>query len=303
MTNLVRFLLSAVVDGDIKKAQMYASTIAANNRTAKDQKFCEALLVKLEAQKQLVELPYNLREILVVEDVTSYPEKRFLLRDGDADVATKLLNLSNAQERLNAVGIRFFPSLLLYGPSGCGKTEFARWIAHKLDYPFAYVRFSALVSSHLGETQKNLSRIFDFIRQHKMLLCFDEIDAIGMERGSGQEVGEISRITISLMQELDRINNGTIIIGTTNRETAMDSALKRRFYISHKVEPLTRDEARQLASGFFAYSGMVTDEFDSWFDSKWPVTASDSQIPASSVINSCTEEIVDRIVNNGFCAG
>lgn len=105
----------------------------------------------------------------------------------------------------------------------------ARYIAHKAKLPFLRIQFSSLVDSHLGQTQSNLARIFDYVRTAPCVLCFDEIDAVGMARGQKDDVGEMNRVVIAIMQEMDRLPNNVIIIGTTNRFDRLDPALIRRF--------------------------------------------------------------------------
>ena len=61
------------------------------------------------------------------------------------------------------------------------------------------------------------------------VLCIDEIDTIAMRRGQ-TDVGEMNRVVISLMQELDQLPNDMIVVATTNRYDQLDSALLRRFH-------------------------------------------------------------------------
>lgn len=113
----------------------------------------------------------------------------------------------------------------------------ARYIAYKAELPFVYVRFSNLLDSYLGKTQENVGRIFDYARANPCVLCFDELDAIGGKRGDRADVSEMSRVTIALMQELDRMHNKTIIIATTNRFDKLDPALIRRLPYQHEMFP------------------------------------------------------------------
>ena len=121
----------------------------------------------------------------------------------------------------------------------------------------------------------------------------DEIDAIGMCRGSRDDVAEMSRVTIALMQELDRLPNDVILIGTTNRVDNLDEALIRRFTFKHRVKPLGDDDMKELCKKFLA-------------SADYPFTESEldelchslrEQRTASAVVNACTERIVAHIVS------
>ena len=73
----------------------------------------------------------------------------------------------------------------------------------------------------------------------------DEIDAIGMKRGT-EDLGEMARITISLMQSLDLLENEVIVIAATNRKDMIDEALLRRFSIIHEAKKLNPGEVQDL---------------------------------------------------------
>jgi len=110
-----------------------------------------------------------------------------------------IISIYRAAERLSDLGISYLPALMLYGESACGKTELARYIAYKAELPFVYVRFSSVVDSHLGSTQSNVARIFEYIRSNPCVLCFDEIDAIGTARGNAHEPGKMNRVVIAVI--------------------------------------------------------------------------------------------------------
>ena len=132
-----------------------------------------------------------------------------------------------------------------HGVPGTGKTEFARYVAYKLGLPYAYLNFSNLIDSYMGKTAQNLSRIFDYCKGMKCVLMLDEIDCIGQARqhNSGPDA-EMGRIVISLMQCLDNLVHGQIVIAATNREDILDKALKRRF--RNKVEFTKFNENEEL---------------------------------------------------------
>lgn len=202
MTDDVRNLIRFVVDGDIRNAQTQCRIMLEKNVPEKDARFKENELRKLNLLKpELIQLPANLENLLIAEDATNFPESRFLLREEEEIVINKLLATRKAALAIKELGIHYTCSLLLTGLPGVGKTELARYIAHKANLPFVFLKFSGLVNSALGRTQQNIGRVFDYAKRTPCVLCVDEIDAIGMCRGSRDDVAEMSRVTIALMQD------------------------------------------------------------------------------------------------------
>lgn len=292
MNDMDRLLFRAVCDGDLRSAQKCARDILANNKLKKDENFCSNLLRKLDTKSNFIELPHNLRDLLVAEDVSNFNEKRFLVREADQEKVTSVLSALKASERLSELGIHYVPSLLLHGESGGGKTLLGRYIAYRTNRPFVYVRFSNVVSSYLGSTQSNLSNVFDYVKTMPCVLCFDEIDAVGMARGQKNDVGEMNRVVIALMQEFDNLPNNVIVVGTTNRRDRLDEALLRRFSLEHEVVKLTSAEVRETASKFFSYVGL---SLDGWFDT-WYSSVFKGDETAATVVNKCTKYVVEQIV-------
>jgi len=292
MNDKQRLLLLYICDGDIKNAQKQARIILNELTAAKDEMFKKSMLRKLDTKPSIIELPYNLREFLIAEDVSNFPESRFVLRSEEAKIVEKVMSTVKASERLSELGISYLPAVLLYGESGGGKTMLARYIAYKANRPFVYVRFSSVISSYLGSTQSNIAKVFEYARTAPCVLCFDEIDAIGMARGQKNDVGEMNRIVITLMQEMDSLPNNVIIIGTTNRYDRLDSALIRRFPMRHEVRPMSRSDINELAERFFKYAGIATEGWlKDWCDTNFTDTE-----PASTVVEKCTQLIVNRII-------
>ena len=177
----------------------------------------------------------------------------------------------------------------------------ARYMAHKAGKPFVYMRFSSIVDCHLGGTQSNIASIFEYARKTPCLLCLDEIDAIGMARGQVNDMGEMSRIVIALMQELDRMPNDAIVVGTTNRFDQIDSALARRFTIQHEVLPLNKEDAVQVAERFFRYAGYRVGWVAEWFEGQLdkttdPFPQTNVTISAAEVVNICTKKLIELVV-------
>lgn len=296
MNDRERELIRLVCEGDIRKSQRQAKVVLEGLTAKKDEQFKNHMLRKLDAKgPSFIELPYNLKDILAAEDVSNFPLARFALREEDKEAARRTLSLYKASARLLEMGIPYLPALILHGESGTGKTMLARYIAHAADLPFVYIRFSHLVDARLGQTQSNVARVFDYARSAPCVLCFDEIDAVGMARGQKDDLGEMNRVVIALMQELDQLSNNVIIIATTNRFDRLDPALIRRFPLQHEVTPLNTQDTEYLARKFFNYSGVDCSTWISkWCAEKFPNTAT----PASTVIRECTEFVVNKVLED-----
>lgn len=299
MDKNVKLLLQSVCSADIRTAQNHARAVLESLGSEKDRVFKAESLRLLDAQKSpFTELPPSVKSLISVEDVSVFPNERFLLRATEKRATDETLKTYRASKRLSDIGIPYLPALLLHGSSGCGKTTLVRYIAHKAELPFCCVRFSNLVCSHLGETQSNIAKIFDFIRSHPCVLCFDELDAIGLKRGQMQDVGEMNRIVIAIMQELDTVPKNVIIVGTTNRFADIDPALARRFPIQYELSPFTFEDAKGLAHKFLTSVDIAAAPWTAspyWIDT-WGSFALWEGIPASQVIKKCTDLIVDQII-------
>lgn len=118
---------------------------------------------------------------------------------------------------------------LFSGPPGTGKTMVAGLIARELDLELYQVDLSQVVSKWVGETEKQLARVFDGAEAGHALLLFDEADALFGQR-STETRGAVDRYAnLEVNFLLQRIESfGGITILTTNLDTAIDKALKRR---------------------------------------------------------------------------
>ncbi len=122
--------------------------------------------------------------------------------------------------------------VLLYGAPGTGKTESVYQIARLLERDLLTVNFEQLVDSKLGQTAKNISMMFDEINRvqaHRVVVLFDEIDSIVLDRINNNDLREMGRVTSTFLRELDALNSDIVIIATTNLIKSFDKALLRRF--------------------------------------------------------------------------
>lgn len=164
----------------------------------------------------------------------SESEKPYLLHDlvCGATVLEKLKRVItefNRKEILYQYGLTNRRKILLTGPSGTGKTMSAAILAAELNMPLYVIRMERIVSKFMGETSLKLGQVFDYISRLHGVFLFDEFDAIGLERGRDNEVGEMRRILNSFLQFLEKDASTGLIIAATNSIESLDKALFRRF--------------------------------------------------------------------------
>lgn len=135
-------------------------------------------------------------------------------------------------------------SVLFSGPPGTGKTLAAEVIAHELQLALYTVDLSSVVSKYIGETEKNLSKIFQEAENSNAILFFDEADALFGKRTEVSDAHDrYANIETSyLLQRMEKYE-GVVILATNLREN-MDEAFTRRIRVI--VEFPFPDEASRL---------------------------------------------------------
>lgn len=242
MNQDTKSIIDAVINNNLHRARQAAEAALRNDKTKKDEWYCQDRLSKLENSSAL-ELPYEVRKLLTVEvPASTFHMERYYLTDRERDLAERIQRHNQAAAILAERDIRYCNATLLHGDSGTGKTTFARYLAYKLDLPLMLLNLSNVLDQYLGGSQKNISQVFSYVTSVPCVICVDEIDAIGMSRGDSRDVTEISRVTIALMQALDTLPNHVVLVATTNRKDKLDDALLRRFNTIHEVTPLTYQE-------------------------------------------------------------
>lgn len=136
--------------------------------------------------------------------------------------------------------------LLLHGPSGCGKTLASYVVAGELQKMMIVVNLGAIVSSKLGETSKNLSKIFRSATAEDCIIFIDEFDSLGKVRDYSQDHGEMKRVVNTILQLFDYLPQSSIVIAATNQKEMLDDALLRRFDFSIGFELPNEREIKDL---------------------------------------------------------
>lgn len=117
---------------------------------------------------------------------------------------------------------------LFAGQSGTGKTLAAEVIANRLHLDLYRIDLSQVVSKYIGETEKNLRRVFDAAQQAGSCLLFDEADALFGKRGEVKDsMDRYANIEVGYLLQRMEAYRGLAIL-TTNQKDALDSAFMRR---------------------------------------------------------------------------
>jgi hypothetical protein len=119
-------------------------------------------------------------------------------------------------------------SALFAGESGTGKTMAAEVIANELGLSLYRIDLSAVVSKYIGETEKNLRKLFDAAEEGGAILFFDEADALFGRRSEVKDSHDrYANIEVNyLLQRLESFHGLAIL--ATNMKSALDSAFLRR---------------------------------------------------------------------------
>jgi len=135
---------------------------------------------------------------------------------------------------INSIGHKIGVNKFLFeGDPGTGKTETAKQIARILERDLYAIDFDSVVDSKLGQTSKNIASVFTELRRlpqpEKIIILFDEIDAIALDRINSNDLREMGRVTSSVLKGLDGLSDEIVLIATTNLFAQFDKALFRRF--------------------------------------------------------------------------
>ena len=118
---------------------------------------------------------------------------------------------------------------LFYGPSGCGKTFTASLLGKATGKEVYCIDLSMVVSKYIGETEKNLSKVFEIAEDKEWILFFDEADALFGKRTGLKDAHDryANQEVAYLLQRIE--NYRGLVILSTNLKSNLDDAFARRF--------------------------------------------------------------------------
>lgn len=239
----VKALIRSHADGDDTRFYAIAMQVAAQAARGGHGKFAQELrelVDQVKARAKGLEPSRGPKPVPLAQPrgelagllTVGYPKTRLADMALAEDLRNRLdrvLVEERQRERLRDHGFSPMRKLLLVGPAGTGKTMTAAALAGELGLPLFSIQLDGLITKYMGETAAKLRVVFDAIQSTRGVYLFDEFDALGGERGSKNDVGEIRRVLNSFLQFLEQDESDSLVLGATNHVGLLDRALFRRF--------------------------------------------------------------------------
>lgn len=183
---------------------------------------------------------------------------------------------------------------LFYGPPGTGKTLAATLLGKKNNMDVYRVDLSMIVSKYIGETEKNLAKVFDLAENRNWILFFDEADVLFGKRTSTNTSNDrhANQEVAYLLQRIEDFP-GTVILAT-NLKSNIDEAFSRRFQ-SIIYFPMPSEELRAEL-----WRSMLPKEWLGDDAEELIATAAQSELSGGSIANvvrKCAVQLVNKPLN------
>ena len=147
--------------------------------------------------------------------------------------------------------------LCLYGPPGTGKTAFGHHLSRELDLPLLVRRTSDILGMYVGESEKNLAKMFAEARQEKAILLLDEADSFLQDRKGAQRSWEITLVN-EMLTQMEAFPG--IFIASTNLMDTLEPAALRRFDLKVRFDFLRREQALLMFEDLAEALGLPVDQ-------------------------------------------
>jgi len=210
---------------------IYTQAALQNPRYEDSRTFLEPRIEALKAESEEIREALGLVTIHAPEEIEESFET-FVATSEQREVIRKIHVALKNREFLKTHQIYQVGRLLFVGPPGTGKTSFALSMARELHMPILEARLSMITSQYLGETSKNIDRIFEIAKRLSPCILFiDEFDYVARTRDSDDH-GAMKRAVNTLLKSIDQISlvkSEILFIGATNHPGILDEAAWRRF--------------------------------------------------------------------------
>ncbi len=162
------------------------------------------------------------------------------LDDVKEQIRVKMIYPFTHAEKAKKYRIRTGGGILLYGPPGTGKTMIAKAVAGELDATFFAIAPSEILNKWVGESEKNIRKLFDAARKCERAIVFiDEVEALTPPRREGEAGGVMQRVVPQILNELDGFDrkegHHLLFMGATNEPWNIDSAMLRPGRLDEKI--------------------------------------------------------------------
>lgn len=189
-----------------------------------------SLVKSIEAEKGSEEM-LRLVHIVAPEDIKQNLKDLVLTKEQENEIE-KIAKAIQYRDYLKRIGLREIGKLLFVGPPGTGKTSVARALSGELKIPTLEVKLSQIADQYLGETAKNIDRVFELAKRLSPCILFiDEFDFVAKARATDEHAA-LKRAVNTLLKAIDEISlveHGVLLIGATNHPAILDHAAWRRF--------------------------------------------------------------------------
>ena len=190
----------------------------------------------------------ELSEFIIEKLTSNYSFENLVCDDLVKDELNHFIEEHQSADMLQRFDLPISNKIILHGPSGCGKTLASYVIAGELHKMMVVINLGAIVSSKLGETSKNLSKIFRKAASEDCIIFIDEFDSLGKVRDYNQDHGEMKRVVNTILQLFDYLPQSSVVIAATNQIGMIDDALLRRFDMNIKFDMPDEIQIKELVS-------------------------------------------------------
>jgi AAA+ superfamily predicted ATPase len=241
---LISMVKSALVN-DSLSFRKSVEALATEERLKNHRILADRLIDLLNSQNSIQAKPafvQNGAKDLLFEITPERQLSDLIISEENLCICNEFIEEQHRTDLLRSYGITPRNRLLFVGPPGNGKTTLAEAIAYELLAPLLVIRYDNLIGSYLGETASRLQKVFDVARTRKCVLFLDEFETLGKERGDTRETGEIKRVVSSLLLQIDRLPEHTVVITASNHPELLDSAVWRRFQVKLELKSPTKQQ-------------------------------------------------------------